>query len=83
MSRKISRDPNQILRRKPNQFPISKITELNWGSCSRNTNTHDYEEKPDTDEGESDGIDADKLEYLRNRFNKPTCTCPAEPEVKD
>lgn len=76
MARKISRNPNQILRRKPNQFPVARLAELNWGNCPNKNNNTDHGEDADSDTSDSDTIDVDKLQYLRDRFNKSSCECP-------
>lgn len=80
MARSISRNPNQILYRKPNQFPTSRFQEFTWGkNCPINENDTDgdnnntgiEEDKPSTEQSNNE----QRLQYLRNRFNKPTCTC--------
>lgn len=82
MARNISRNPNQILRRKPNQFSTARFQEINWGRTCPLTETDsndDQENSEDTTGGEG-GENSDKLQYLRDRFNKPTCECPTGPK---
>lgn len=77
MARNISRNPNQILRRKPNQFPTTRFQELNWGKNCPLTETDSNGDQEDNGENTGDAaVDSEKLKYLRDRFNKPTCACP-------
>lgn len=82
MARNISRNPNQILRRKPNQFPTSRLEEINWGrKCSvTNEDSNGDQEEPGGSVDDSTTDSTSKLEYLRNRFNQPTCACPTGPK---
>lgn len=76
MARNISRNPNQILRRKPNQFPTARLEEINWGCKCPVTNEDSNGDQEETGGNEDNlAVDKDRLEYLRNRFNKPTCEC--------
>ena len=82
MARNISRNPNQILRRKPNQFPTTRFQELNWGkNCPlTETDSNGDQEEPGGSVDDSTTDSTSKLEYLRNRFNQPTCACPTGPK---
>lgn len=80
MVRKISRNPNQILKRKPNQFPTARFQEIKWGkNCpvTESKSNGDEEDAGETEPGT--GEDLEKLNYLRNRFNQPTCECSPDP----
>lgn len=86
MARNISRNPNQILRRKPNQFPTARFQELNWGKNCPLTETDSNGDQGNsggsTDGDTEDSVGNAKLQYLRNRFNQPTCACPTGPKTE-
>lgn len=77
-----SRSPNNILFRKPNQFPRTRMKTLKFskesdvydikinGSLSDDTNDDEDTNKPEGEESEQ------FLDRLRNRFKEPEYTCP-------